>query len=249
MHLNKKNGYFVSSLEKVGDPIRTNLFKVHFDFTELRRYEEALGTNFNIFDSETLSLMIKDYTPPVVEMHTDTIYYMGGAKKVLPTTQEVEDSMTLTIQENSNLTGYKNIMRWMQHCVNNYSYSPEKIGEEVLLLGSNKYNNAIGYGAPIYKNKDDLNIANFFINTHTMCVDMYDYTNGEAIMRVSYVNIFPTKITPPKLEYNSANLYQFQVEFKYSRYVYTIPTNVVDFVSKNNSSYLAQAPAQWGNSN
>ena len=251
MHLNKKNGYFVNSLANAGDPIRTNLWKMNFDFTELRSYEEQLGTNFNIFDSETLSLLVKDYTPPTVEMAAEPIYFMGGARKVLPTTQESEDDFTITIQENNNLTGYKNLMRWMQYCVNTFGYSPANIGEEALLFTKNTYSNAFGYGAPIYKNKDDVNIGNFFVNNNTLSVDLYDYTTGEALMRISYINVFPVKLTPPKLDYSTSNLYQFQAEFRYSRYVYTIPTSSGQIAAPTTggSSYLSRAPAQWGNSN
>lgn len=249
MHLNKKNGYFVSALDSVGDPIRTNLWKMQFDFTELRRYEENLGANFNVFDSERLSLMVKGYQPPVIEMNTQEIYFHGGAKKVVPSTQEQDDTVVITIQENNRLTGYQNIMRWMQYCINTFAYSPEAIGEETKILSNNQFSNVYGYGSPIYKNKDDEVIGNFFVNTNTIAVDHYDYSSGEVIMRISYINIFPVKITPPKLEYNSVNLYQFQVEFKYSRHVLTIPTGKGRLTAPTSSAYLSQSPVQWGNSN
>lgn len=249
MHLNKKNGYFVSSLEKVGDPIKTNLWKMQFDFTELRRYEENLGANFNVFDSETLSLMVKDYSPPIIEMNTQSIFFHGGAKKVLPTTQQQDDTVTITIQENNRLTGYQNIMRWMQYCINTYAYSPDAIGEEVKMLSNNTFSNVYGYGSPIYKNKDEDVVGNFFVNTNTIAVDLYDYSTGEVILRVSYINIFPVKIIPPKLEYASSNLYQYQVEFKYSRHVLSIPTGNGSLSIQTNTPYLSQSNVQWGNSN
>lgn len=247
MNLNKKNGYFVTSLEKAGDPIRTNLWKLNFDFSELRRYEENLGTNFNIFDSETLSLLVKDYQPPTVEMNSEAIYFQGGAKKILPTTVEHDDTLVVTIQENNKLVGYKNLMRWMQYCVNSFSFSPDSIGEEATELSQSGFNNVFGYGSPIYKNKDNEVIGNFFINNHTMFADLFDYTTGDAIVRFSYINVFPVKLTPPKLDYNSSNLYQFQAEFKYSRYIYTLPTKNRAIIDGN--SYTSQAPKQWGYSN
>jgi hypothetical protein len=140
-------------------------------------------------------------------------------------------------------------MRWMQYCINTYAYSPEAIGEEVKSLTNNTFSNVYGFGSPIYKNKDDEVIGNFFVNTNTIFVDHYDYSSGEVIMRISYINIFPVKITPPKLEYNSANLYQFQVEFKYSRHVLTIPTGKGRLAVPVTSPYLSQSPVQWGNSN
>jgi hypothetical protein len=245
MHLNKRNGYFVSQLEKAGEPIHTTMWRLFFDFAELRRYEENLGTNFNVFDSETLSLMIKEYTPPTVEMNTDDVYYMG-AKKVLPTTNEYESTMNAIIQENNTLTGYKNIMRWMQYCVNDFSYSPEHIGEEKTLLSANRYDKVYGYGAPIYKNKDDQVFGNFFVNNNTIHADIYDHVTGEVVLRVSYINIYPTKISPPVLDYENPKLYQYRVEFKYSRYVYTVPTgsNI-----RINNNYTSQSGVQWGNSN
>lgn len=246
MHLNKKNGYFVSQLEKAGEPIHTSLWRLVFDFAELRRYEENLGTNFNIFDSETLSLMVKDYTPPTVELKYDEVYYSGGSKKVLPTTTNREDTMIVTIQENNKLTGYQNIMRWMQYCVNDFSYSPERIGEENTLISKNRYDGVYGYGAPIYKNKDDDVFGNFFVNNNTVHADIYDHVSGEVILRVSYINIYPVKISSPTLDYSDPKLFEFKAEFKYSRSIYTIPTATVPRV---NNEYTSQTGAQWGNSN
>lgn len=241
--LSKSSGYFVTQLEKLNGPIRTSHWSLNFNFNELINYENIIGLNYNVFTSDKLSLVTKDYQPPTVEMNSTTISYMGGCKKSVPTTIKQDDTLVVTMLETSDLICHKNILRWMQFCIYNYSYCIAAIGSDSAIFDSSNYNAILGYGTPIYKNKDDEVYGNFFVNNNTVYADVYDYTTGAVIMRVRYVNIYPVKISQPKLEQSTSNLYEFTVEFKFSRFVYAIPSP--DPTTSTNS-YTTESGSAWG---
>lgn len=242
MHRNMKNGYFVGPLTQVGDPLRTSHWAVNFNFAEFRNYETSLGKNTTVFDSKHLSVMCKDFQLPTVEMNTENVYYHGGATKVLPTTMNQETTTTITFLESNALIGHKNILRWMNYCINAYDISYVGFDETNTDINEDNYIKGQGYGVPIYKNRDtgtnnaNSVFGNFFVNNETMNVDLYDYSSGEVVLRVKYVNIFPTRITQPKIEYDNSGLYTFTVEFSYSRAVYIMPTPNQDTYSTSYNS-------------
>ena len=241
MNLDKRNGYFVSKLDQLKDPIRTSHWTLDFDFTELRKYEMNLGINSNTFNSRLLSLTVKDYQPPTIDMETEPVYFLGGSKKPLPTVYNVEDSLTVTMQETSDLVCHKNLLKWMQYIIFNYSMNGSAIGEDNADLTQLPFK-FLGYGAATYRNAEEQVFGNFFINHHVISASIYDYSTGNAIYKVNYVNIYPVKITQPRLEYGSSNLYTFTVEFKYSRSSYTIPnTNA----SVSDNTYTSQVGSDW----
>ena len=242
MNLDKRNGYFVTSTEVLRDPIRSDHWKLNFDFSELRKYEMNLGVSSNTFNDTQLSLTVKDYTPPTISMNTEPIFYQGASKKVLPSSYEYEDTLVVTMLETSDLVCHKNIIKWMQYIIQNFTYSTSTIGEETTVFSATDYT-FFGYGAPVYKNAEDQVFGNFFINHNTVYADIFDYTSGDSILRVKYVNIFPVKVTQPKLEYSSSNLYEFTVEFKYSRSVYVIPTKGF---SVSSNQYNSQTASTFG---
>lgn len=251
MSLDKRNGYWVSQLSNANDPIRTSHWKLNFNFKDLINYEKQLGYGSNVFGGDVLSLAVKDYTPPTVEIISSTIHFLGGSAKTLPVVHNYEDSLTVTLLESNNLACHKTILRWMQYCINDYSISTADIGKDKSTFNEDNYSKLEGYGAPIYKNQDlysqfDNSVhGNFFVNHNVVYADTYDYTTGEIIMRVRYVNIYPVKVSPPKMEHSSSNLYEFTVEFKFSRFIYVLPNT--DSSSRVNNDYNSQNTGDvWG---
>lgn len=253
MALNKKSGYWVTQLENVGEPLRTSHWKLNFNFSDLIAYEKYLGYGNNVFSGDIISLATKNYEPPTVHIATEAIYFQGGAKKSLPVVHDYEDTFTVTMLETNDLACHKNILRWMQFCINDFSVSTRPIGNDITTFDKDNYNSIEGYGAPLYKNQDKYTstnnavYGNFFVNHNVVYADIYDYVTGEIVMRVRYVNIFPIKISSPKLEYNSSNLYEFTVEFKFSRFVYVLPASASTSVSSN--SYNSQTATSFGRRN
>lgn len=244
MNLDKKNGYFVTKLDQLKDPIRTSHWTLNFDFTELRKYESNLGITSNTFNSRLLSLTVKDYQPPTIDMETESVYFHGGSKKALPTVYNVEDTLTVTMQETSDLVCHANILKWMQYVIYNYSMDGSSIGEEQTSLTQLPFP-FIGYGSATYRNAEEQVFGNFFINHNVVSADIFDHATGESLIRVNYINIFPTKITQPRLDYSNPSLYQFTVEFKYSRSMYVVPnTNAVI----SNNTYTSQQGKDWSRS-
>lgn len=244
MNLDKTTGYFaLDQFASRYDPIRTDRWKITFNFSEFTAYESTLGTDTSVFDSSAFSLLCQSYTPPSIEMFTEDIYYMGATKKVLPTAMNYETSTSITFLEDSNLTGLRNIMRWRDYCINVYAVSISSIDSESVDISAEDYYNVFGFGAPIYKNKDDEVFGNFFINKNVMKADIFDYTSGDSIFRIRYVNVFPYKVSHPSLSYDNPGLYEFTVDFAFSRVVYVIPTTVS---SSTTTSYTSEKGYSWG---
>ena len=248
MTLDKRNGYWVKQIEQVNDPIRTSHWKLNFNFKDLIAYENDLGYGNNVFSGDIISLSTKDYTPPSIHIASESIYYQGGAKKNLPVVHDYEDTFSVTMLETNNLACHKNLLRWMQFCINDFSVSTKPIGNDTTTFDKDNYNQVEGYGSPLYKNQDNAVYGNFFVNHNVVYADIFDYTTGEIIMRIRYVNIFPIRISHPKLEYGSSNLYEFTVEFKFSRFLYILPGATSASLTNNAYNTQNSLAIPWGNS-
>lgn len=220
------NGYFVDSLEKLKDPIRSNRWRANFNFAEvdvLRRYSNL---------SQELSLTAKDVDFPGLKTVTDSIFFFGLEKK-LPTSADNAGVMTITIQETEDLVGHLSLVRWHQEVMNSGAFSESTYINEDMKFTDNEFVQTFGLNdlKPIRNTTD----AQSTVNSNALNIELYEYQSGRIIMQARFLNLFPVEISPVKLSYESKDLFKYTVSFSYDsvRFVHSaIPQSNVNMLAK-----------------
>lgn len=194
--LNKSNGYWVTSLEKLRDPIIANRWRAVFDTKSLPGYS----------DSDKISLVVKEIDFPGLKMVQDSIFYMGFEKK-LPTSVDNAGVITLSVLETEDLVGKNLFHLWNQSIVNGDSFSNNMIDGESGIFAQNDMNTQ-------YKlNHFDNN--NGYTNRNPLKLEMYSANSGKVVIQVLFINLYPIEISSVKLSHESKELFKYTVSLSY----------------------------------
>lgn len=216
MALDKRNGYFVTAMSTLRDPIRTSHWRLRFNVPLIKaQVGGELMPDVNTDDD--IAVMIKTASVPKVIINTAESWYMGQ-KIYFQTNTEYDKETTFNIQETADVRGFRFLGKWSELAHNTDLYQLGKLGTSVINpdtemgvnLGSAKYNNG---GKSVVR------------NTGWLYLELYDYTTGETLLRVEYVNVFPSSMGGIALGYDAPELAKYDVTFTHDFYRIILPNN------------------------
>lgn len=218
MAQDKSNFYWITQMMKQRDPIRTTHWRLRINTTALKT---AMGnpTILNDINSDNdLTVLIKSGTVPTVSVNTADSWYMGQ-KMAFATNSEFDYNLDWTIQESADLKAFRFFALWNQHVHN------------VNALAIDKYNNpaidaikdtGVNLGSGKFTAEDYPNSV--VRNTDWIWLELYDYTQGYVLLRVSFVNFFPKKVGGISLQYDQGGLATWQLTSNQDAYEYVVPS-------------------------
>ncbi len=216
--LDKRNGYWITQIENVRDPIRTSHWRLRFNVPLIKAQLGSSDLFKDINSDDDLSVMVKTAKIPKVTTNTAEAWYMGQSES-FTTNTTYETESTFSILEPADVRGYRFLGKWHQLAHNTDLYqlgssdssviSPEN--ERGINLGSAKYTSTFDGGKSVVRNRN------------WVYLELYDYTLGEVLMRVNYVNMFPTSLGDLDLSHESSDLGKYQATFKHDRITITLP--------------------------
>lgn len=221
--LDRTNGYFIDSLNNLRDPIRTNLWRLNFNIAAIKaNFPSGLDFLSDIEDTDSISFMVRSATVPKITVNSAESWYMGQSSK-FSTNTEYAPTSTFEIEERQDVKGWRFLLMWNQHVHNTdalYHTKLDEAGTNRVIdpesdtpvgLGTNKYPSSFNRGLSLTRNTDWVSL------------DLYDYTTGEIIMRVSYVNFWPSEIGEASLSYENPTLMKYTFTATHDRYKYVVP--------------------------
>lgn len=215
--LDKRTGYFITQIENVRDPIRTTHWRLRFNVPLIKA---QLGTDIcpDVKSDDEICVMIKTAKIPKLLINTAEAWFMG--QSVLFTTNtDYEKESNFDILEPADVRGFRFLGKWNQLAHNTDLYQNGSLGTSVIdpnsergiNLGSAKYTSTFDSGKSVVR------------NSGWVYLELYDYTLGEVILRVEYINIFPASIGELNLSHEEANLGRYTALFKHDRFRIVLP--------------------------
>lgn len=219
MALDKRNGYFVGALSTLRDPIRTTHWRLRFNVPLIKT--QVGGELFpDVNSDDDIAVMVKTASvPKVVINHVDS-WYMGQ-RTIFATNTEYDTESTFNIQETADVRGFRFLGKWSELAHNTDLYQVGVLGQSAIdpdaergvNLGSAKYPANFDDGKSVVRNRGWL------------FLELYDYTTGEVILRVEYVNVFPSSLGGFPLAFDNPDLVKYDVTFKHDLYRIILPNN------------------------
>jgi hypothetical protein len=218
--LDKSTGYWVSQIENVRDPIRTSHWRLRFNIPLIKAQLGTVDFLDDITSDDEISVMVKTAKIPKAVINTAEAWYMGQSV-LFATNTTYDQESSFSILETANVNGYRFLGKWNQlaHNTDIYQYgaqgtsliSPTK--ERGINLGSAKYTSSYDSGKSVVR------------NSGWVYLELYDYTLGEVLLRVNYINIFPSTLGELDLSHEASDLGKYTATFKHDRFNITIPKN------------------------
>lgn len=207
--LDKATGYFQYPLEQVKDPIRTSHWRLRFNVPLIKA---QVGDTFlsDVNSDDDISVMIKTAKMPKLDINTAEAWYMGQSVQ-FATNSTYEKESSFEVLETEDVRGYRFLGLWHQlahntDLIQNGSYGTHAISPTEtrgINLGSAKYTSTADSGKSVVR------------NTNWMYLELYDYTTGEVVVRVNYINAFPSSLGDFSLSYEGSDLVKYTVVFKH----------------------------------
>ena len=218
--LDKKTGYWVTQIENVRDPIRTSHWRLRFNIPLIKAQLGTVDFISDITSDDDLSVIVKSAKIPKAITNTAEAWYMGQSV-VFPTNTTYDQESSFSILEPADVRGFRFLGKWQQlvHNTDIYQYGSNgsslisPTNERGINLGSAKYTSTFDSGKSVIR------------NSGWIYLELYDYTLGEVLLRVDYINIFPTAIGEIDLNHNASELATYTASFKHDRFNITIPKN------------------------
>lgn len=219
MALDKRNGYFVNAMNVLRDPIRTTHWRLRFNVPLIKA--QVGGELFpDINTDDDISVIVKNANvPKAIINHVDS-WYMGQ-RTIFTTNTEYETESTFNIQETADVRGFRFLGKWSELAHNTDLYQVGSLGtsaidpdaERGVNLGSAKYPASFDGGKSVVRNRGWL------------FLELYDYTTGEVVLRVEYINVFPSSLGGFPLSYDNPDLVKYDVTMKHDLYRTILPLN------------------------
>ena len=217
--LDKRTGYFVDSIHRVRDPIRNSHWRLRFNIPLITA---QIGKDLipDISSDDDISVVIKSATIPKLEVNTAEAWYMGQSE-IFTTNSTYSKESTFKIVEPQDVRAYRFLGRWQQLAHNTDVFQWGALGTSVVdptkdrgvNLGSNKYTATDDGGKSVVRNQS------------WVYLELYDYTTGETILRVDYINIFPKSLGELQLSHEGSELGTYDAVFAHDRHRTTFPKN------------------------
>lgn len=216
----KSTGYFVTAMESLRDPIRSTHWRLRFNVPAIKSQMGASATKLlqGIDTDDDLSIMVKTTSIPKIVINTAQAYYMGQSID-FATNTEFEKTSSLELLEPSDMIGMRFLGLWNQlvHNVDaidvdtdgNAAISPD--GELGVNLGAGKFS-VTDFAKSVVR------------NSGWVYLEMYDYTYGNVLFRVNYINCWPKEIGGGSLAHEGPNLVKFNVTLNHDRYKFILPS-------------------------
>lgn len=218
MALDKRNGYFVTAMTGLRDPIRTTHWRLRFNVPLIRA--QVGGELFpDVVSDDDIAVMVKTASVPKVIINSVESWYMGQ-KVYFTTNTEYDKESSFSIQETADVRGFRFLGKWSELAHNTDLYHVGALGESAIdpnqrgvNLGSAKYPATADGGNSVVR------------NSGWLFLELYDYTTGEVILRVEYINVFPSSLGGFSLGYDNADLAKYDATFTHDYYRIILPKN------------------------
>jgi hypothetical protein len=219
MALDKRNGYFVTALSTLRDPIRTSHWRLRFNVPLIKA--EIGGTLVpDVNTDDDIAVMVKTASVPKVIINSVESWYMGQ-KIYFQTNTEYDKETSFNIQETADVRGFRFLGKWSELAHNTDLYQLGSLGTSVIdpnnemgvNLGSAKFPATANGGKSVVR------------NSGWLYLELYDYTTGETILRVEYINVWPSSLGGFELAYENPDLAKYSATFTHDYYRIVLPNN------------------------
>lgn len=234
--------FFQSALDKLADPIRTQMFRVVLDKTKLSSYsDEFKNMGISVDDVDKASLICHSAQLPGIDIQTADVPYMGYTQKYATQTK-LTQTTRVSVMETEDLFAYKLFIWWNQKIqksdllkVSDDSSASDDASHpfpqtHIAGLGTQKS------GSKGLIRNDGLVSINIYRWASPSGVgDNTELESADPIIKLSLINAYPTNIGSVSLDHASPGLLKFDVTFTFDRFQYVIPK----------TSGLRSAPENW----
>lgn len=221
MALDKRNGYFVTAMSSLRDPIRTSHWRLRFNVPLIKA---EIGGDLipDVNTDDDIAVMVKTSSVPKVIINSVESWYMGQ-KIYFQTNTEYDKESNFNIQETADVRGFRFLGQWSELAHNTDLYQVGSLGNSAINpntqrgvnLGSAKFPGNADGGRSVVR------------NSGWMFLELYDYTTGETILRVEYINVWPSSLGGFELAYENPDLAKYTATFTHDYYRIILPNNGV----------------------
>ena len=209
--------FSLNGIDNLRDPVRNTRWRVLIP-SEIFAASGIQVTNGNQFSNgqdgtDEFALHVKTCKIPELKNEAKDHCYMGFKQKhVVNTDMSAElDFQTILLED---MRAYEAMIAWEQAC-HNTGILVDK--------NNNDRMNATGLKLGLGNHKDVKNDTAMVVRNNTAKVELYNWMNGDVIMRLNLINAFPTKIAGFDLNYNQADLVNFNFTLACDRWTVQIP--------------------------
>lgn len=209
--------FSLNGIDNLRDPVRNTRWRVLIP-SEVFAASGIQVTNGNQFNNgqdgtDEFSLHVKTAKIPELKNEYKDHWYMGFKQHhVVNTDMSAElDFQTILLED---MRAYEAMIAWEQAC-HNTGILVDKTNNDRM--------NATGLKLGLGNHKDVKNDTAMVVRNNTAKVELYNWMNGDVIMRLNLINAFPTKITGFDLNYNQADLVNFNFTLACDRWTVQIP--------------------------
>lgn len=222
--------FFQSALDNLLDPIRTQLFKVVIDDTQLSKYSaEFVNMGITVSDVKKASLICHAAQLPGIDIQTADVPYMGYSQKYATQTK-LGQTTRVSVMETEDLFAYKLFIWWNQKVqksnilkVSNDSHAGDEDSHpfpqtHISGLGTQKSGSK-----GLIRNDGLVSINIYRWSSPAGSEDNTELTNINPIIKLNLINAYPTNIGSVSLDHASPGFLKFDVTFTFDRFQYVIP--------------------------
>src|ERR1035437_3265478 len=130
MTLDKRNGYFVTTMSTLRDPIRTTHWRLRFN-VPLIKAEIGGSLVPDVNTDDDIAVMVKTASVPKVIINSAESWYMGQ-KIYFQTNSEYDKETIFNIQETADVRGFRFLGKWSELAHNTDLYQLGSLGTSVI---------------------------------------------------------------------------------------------------------------------
>lgn len=220
MSTDKSNFYWISQMESQRDPIRTTHWRFRVNTSKVIN---AMGNPEALRDIESdkdISVIVKNAEIPKVVTNFADAFFMGQ-KMGFATNTDFDHESTFEILETSDLIGLRFFGYWHQYVHNVGLLTVDKPDKQAIDPNSDT---GMGVNLGAGKFTQDIYPSTVSRNTDWVWLELYDYTQGVVLFRVSYVNFVPKSIGGINIKHEGANLATWSLQSRQDAYNFVIPS-------------------------
>jgi hypothetical protein len=227
---NNNSLYFLSAIDTLRDPVRNTRWRVLVP-GEIWAATGLKPTNGNSFEGEdgmdNFALHVKSCQIPQVQILEDKHWWMGFPSHY-PVNATIDASINFETILLEDMKAYEMMMAWNQSCLNTGVLVTDTVGNNsagtTTAEGTNRISETglkVGLGA--HKDTQDL-VYNRVLRNNTIRIQLYNWMRGDVILNLNLINAYPiTVAVPTALNYNNAQIMNFQFTLHADRWQVAIP--------------------------
>jgi len=220
MAIDKSNFYWVSAMTSQRDPIRTTHWRLRVNTQAVKTAMGNPSILADINGDTDISVIVKTGSVPKILINSADSFFMGQ-KMAFATNTEFDTESDWEVQETSDLIALRFFGMWNQYVHNVGALTIDKPANQAI-----DPNSSTGMGMNLGSGKfTSTDYPNSLVrNTDWVWLELYDYTQGVVLFRVSFVNFWPKSFGGIQLTHESPSLAKWTLGSHQDYYTYVIPS-------------------------